>query len=213
MKSKEAPQLPPPPTRNDAENDVPPHRRVSVSYGITKEWRGFYTDTDTEDTLEMKARRGLGIVDSWRRASFWADHEGVRITMTNSPKHVPLRYYLPNDTEMHEVMIGMNETPITFRIKIGKKDNYHVLDPNGQEFPDDDNLFTYSTQDNARPVNVIHGLNAGTGKKRILSTLKDNPKRIEVRFEDRKFLSAKGPRKTYTAVFEEAREAEGLPET
>jgi hypothetical protein len=110
-------------------------------------------------------------------------------------------------------MIGMNDTPLSFRIKIGKKDNYHVMDPNGQEFPNDGNLFSYASMDGARPVNVIHGLNAGTGKKRVPSHLKDNSERIEVRFGDRKVVLTKGSRKTYLTAFDEAREAESIPDS
>jgi hypothetical protein len=100
--------------------------------------------------------------------------------MTNARNETILRYFLPNDPEVHEAMIGWNETPKSFLIRIDKKDSYHVMDANGREFPADDNLFGHPTLSTARPVNIVHGLNVGSGKKRVVSALKDNREKIEV---------------------------------
>jgi hypothetical protein len=54
---------------------MPPHFRAYVTFqdqnGSSKEWRGWYTGEDTEDSIERKARSTLGILGSWRRFSYW----------------------------------------------------------------------------------------------------------------------------------------------
>jgi hypothetical protein len=147
----EAPQVAPPPRKSEeeAEGDVPPHMRVSVTFqdqsGEPKEWRGWQVDDDTEDSIERKARNALGILGSWRRLSFWRDHEGIRLVMTNSGKEVESRYQLDGETEVREIRIGYNESPTSFLTKIEKKDDFHILDAGGQEFQVTNNLFAYAT--------------------------------------------------------------------
>jgi hypothetical protein len=163
-KACEAPQVTPHPRISEQEvsRDVPQRMRVSASFqnqsGSSRERRFWYTDEDTEDSLERKARSGLGIVGSWRSLSFWRDHEGVRLVITNIRKEVTLRFYLPGEPEIQEIPIGWNETPASFLVRIGKKDNYHIMDANGQEFPKEDNLFGYATLSNALQVNIVHGM-------------------------------------------------------
>jgi hypothetical protein len=56
---------------------VRPQWRAQVVYqaqdGPEREWRGFFTDEDTEASLERRARNTLGILGSWRRFSCWRD--------------------------------------------------------------------------------------------------------------------------------------------
>jgi hypothetical protein len=105
------------PTRSkaDVEKDVPPHMRATVTYQATdateKVWNGWYSDDDTEVSLETRVRRVLGITRSWRRLSFWRDHEGVRIVMTNKGKEVILRYQLEAESEVHEMFVSENDMP------------------------------------------------------------------------------------------------------
>jgi hypothetical protein len=201
-KAREAPQVPPHPRRSetDVDRDVHPHVRASATFrdqsGSSKEWRGWYTDDDIEDSLERKARNSLGIVGSWRRVSFWSDHEGVRLVMTSLRKEVELRCLLQGETGVREIMIGFNESPTSLLVRIGKEDNYHILDASGQEFQVTDNPFAYATTRGTQLVRIVHGLHICTGKKRVISTLKDDREKIEVRFGDEKLEFEKGPDKS-----------------
>jgi hypothetical protein len=69
----------------------------------------------------------------------------------------------------------------------------------------------YATTSGAQPVRIVHGLRIGTGKKRIVSTLRDNREKIEVRFGDERQVFEKGPGQSYLRLFRENREALGLP--
>jgi hypothetical protein len=110
-----------------------------------KEWRGFFSDDDTEETLEGRARRVLGIVGSWRRLSFWRDHKGVRIVMTNKRKEVTPRYRIGEEAEVHEMIVGENDTQPQAILRAGKQGNFYVADLNGVPFSTDDSLFGYAT--------------------------------------------------------------------
>jgi hypothetical protein len=104
---------------------------------------------------------------------------------------------LDGEAEVKEIMIGYNKSPTSFLTRIGKRDNFRVLDACGQEFQVTDNLFTYATTKGAQPVRVKHGLNIGTAKKRIIFPLKDNREKIEVRFADDKMEFGKGATRRY----------------
>jgi hypothetical protein len=145
--------------------------RATVTYQATdapeKEWRRWYSDEDTEDTLEGRARRVPGIVGSWRRLSFWRDHEAVRIVMTNKRKEVTLRYSFENKAEVHEMLIGENDTPPQATLKAGKQGNFYVVDDKGVPFAKDDSLFGYATFPGSLPVQILH--------RSALKTLKTRP--------------------------------------
>jgi hypothetical protein len=123
--------------------------------------------------------------------------------MTNAPKEIPLRYVIEEESEIQTTQISWSETPRSLLIRLDKKENCHILDAEGQEFPFDDNLFGYASLGTAKPVKIVHGLNRGSGKKRVSSNMKDNRERIEVRFGDTSFVTGKGPRWTYASVYEE----------
>jgi hypothetical protein len=121
-----------------------------------KEWRGRFTDEDTEDSIERKTRTTLGVVGSSRRLTHWRDHKGIRLIMTNDRKEVELRHIIDGESEAKEIVIGYNESPTSFLTRIGKRDNFHVLDACGQEFQVTDNLFSYATTNGGQPVRITH---------------------------------------------------------
>jgi ribonuclease HI len=102
-------------SKADAERYVPPHLRATVTYQASdapeKVWNGWFSEEDTEESLETSARRVLGILGNWRRLLFWRDHEGVRIVMTNKRKETTLRYQDGSDPEVHEMKVSENDTP------------------------------------------------------------------------------------------------------
>jgi hypothetical protein len=67
-KAKEAESASPPRMRPkaDVERDVPPHFRAVVTFQAhdapEKEWRGWFTDEDTEETVVRRARNVTGII-------------------------------------------------------------------------------------------------------------------------------------------------------
>jgi hypothetical protein len=168
----------------------------------------FFTDEDTEASIERKARAALGIVGNWRRLLFWRDHDGIRLIMTNKPKEIPFQYTFEEDPEILTTQISWSETPRSLLIRLGKKESHHMLDGEGQEFPANDNLFTYASLGTAEPVKIVHGLNRVSGKKRVPMKLRDNRERIEVRFGDISVVTAKGSGQNCANTFDEARRAE-----
>jgi ribonuclease HI len=70
--------------------EIPPQWRVQIVYQAydapEKERRGWFTEEDTEYSIERRARSVLGILGSWRRLSYWRNNEGIRLVMTNRQK-------------------------------------------------------------------------------------------------------------------------------
>jgi hypothetical protein len=165
-------------SRADVERDIPAHYRASVTYQASdaseKEWRGWYTDDDTEDSLEKRTRTILGILGSWRRLSFWRDHEGVRIVMTNKRKEVELRYKTNENPEVKEMVIYEEDTPQSVIERSGRKGNVFVVDSMGNPFGKTDGLFRYATGREAPPVTIMHGSGMSTMKNRNPTVNKDN---------------------------------------
>jgi hypothetical protein len=208
----------PPRTRSKAEvqNSVPPHFRASVTYQVQaapeKEWRGWFTEEDTEESLERRARNVLGILGSWRRLSFWRDHEGIRLVMTNKRKEVELRYMFEHDTEAKEVLISEDDTPKMITTKVGKKENFHVVDPRGNPSGQDDSLFGHATMSGALPVRIVHGSALRTNKTRVKSARKDNRAKMVIKSKEEKQEFDRPVYPTHRRSLEDCREAIGLPE-
>jgi hypothetical protein len=157
-----------------------------------KEWRCWFTDDDAEDSIERKARNALGIVGNRRRLAYWSDHEGIRLVMTNKRKEIELRNLLDEETEVHEISVCWEESPTSLLTKLGKRDNYFVVDANDKPFAVTDNLFTFATTKGVQPVRIKHGLKMTTLKTRVQLPLKDNREKVEIRFGDEKLEFEKG---------------------
>jgi hypothetical protein len=123
--------------------------RALITYQATDApeniWRGWYSDDDTEDTLEGRPRRVLGIVGSWHGLSFWRDHEGIRIVMASKRKEVFLRYRIGDEVEVQEMLVGENEMPAQVILKARKQGSFYVTDLNDILFAKEDGLFGYAT--------------------------------------------------------------------
>jgi hypothetical protein len=52
-----------------------------------------------------------GILGSWRRLSYWRDHEGIRLVMTNKRNSITFRYYTELDPSVKEIQISEDDTP------------------------------------------------------------------------------------------------------
>jgi hypothetical protein len=191
--------------------------RATVTYQATdapeKEWRGWHSDDDTEDMLEGIARRVLGIVGSWRRLSFWRDHEGVRIVMTNKRKEMTLRYTSGDDAEVHEMLIGENDTPPQAILKAWKQGNFYMLDSNGIPFAKEDSLFGYATSSDALPVQIRDGSALRTLKTRALTPKRDNRIRVECRFGNDEQVFERSVYASYKDLVDDNRREHGLPDS
>jgi ribonuclease HI len=132
---------------DDPAREVPPQWRAQVIYQESdapeKEWRGWFTEEDTEYAIERRARTSLGIFGTWRRASYWRDNTGIRIVMTNRRKEISMRCSSGADGEIKEVPISEDDTVkiILLRIKAGS--NFHLADNNDKPFGVDDCPFGY----------------------------------------------------------------------
>jgi hypothetical protein len=140
-KARQAPHVAPPPSKKrseeEAERGVPPHVRAYITFqseGLpVKEWITWFADVDTERSIERRARNVLDVLGCWRRLAYWRDQEGIRLVMTNSRKETELKYYLDDGTEVSEIKINEEDTPQTVTAKVGKKDNYFVVDANDED--------------------------------------------------------------------------------
>jgi ribonuclease HI len=87
--------------------EIPAQWRARVVFQATdapeKEWRGWFTEEDTEHDIEIRAHTSLGILGAWRRASFWRDESGLEIVMTNRRKEISMRYSCDPDGEIKEI--------------------------------------------------------------------------------------------------------------
>jgi hypothetical protein len=171
-----------------------------------KEWRGWFTDEDTEASLEQRARNVLGILGSWRRLSYWRDREGIRLVMTNRRKEVLLRYHTELDQTIKEVSITEDDTPKMILMKLNLKDNYFITDHNGNPFGVDDSLFGYCTFQSNPPVQVLHGSALRTRKARVAIPKKDNRTATEIRLGDEHTSFARGVQTTYAKLLADGKE-------
>jgi hypothetical protein len=178
-----------------------------------KEWRGWFTDKDTEASLEQRARNVLGILGSWRRYAYWRDSVGIRLVMTNGKKTVQLRYHTGLDPSIKEVTIMEDDTPKIVLAKLNLKDNFFITDSNGNPFADEDSLFGYCTFERNPPVQVLHGSALRTRKTRELTKEKDNRTKTIIAMGDKGMTFERGVQTTYTQALREGCEANNLPET
>jgi ribonuclease HI len=163
--------------------DIPPQWCARVVFQSTdapeKEWRGWFTEEDTEYDVEKRAHTSLGILGTWRRASFWRDESGLVIVMANRRKEATLRYSGERDAEILEISIGEDETTLILS-RLKAKSNFHLTDHANRPFGLDDFLFGYVTTPGNPPLKLLHG-SVPMGKKREPTPKKDNRIAIEVK--------------------------------
>jgi ribonuclease HI len=123
---------PPPLVLTASDREIPPQWRVQVVYQAhdapEREWRGFFTEDDTEDSIEKRARGVFSILGCWRRLAYWRDANGIRIAMTNRKKEVIMRYHTELDSTIKELPISEDDTPATALIKLKVGQNFHLVD-------------------------------------------------------------------------------------
>jgi hypothetical protein len=178
-----------------------------------KEWRGFFSEDETEEALDIRTRRVLGIVGSWRRLSFWRDHEGIRLVVTNKRKEVTLRYCIGEEEEVHEMIVGESDTPSQAIVRTGKQGNFYVTDINGIPFSKEDSFFGYATFPGAPPVRILHGSALKTLKTRPPTAKKDCRIRVEIRFGDNVQSFGRATYSSYRDAIDDNRRAHALPDT
>jgi hypothetical protein len=204
-------------TKAEVEGSVPLHMRESLTYQATdapaKEWRGFFSDDDTEDSLETGARRVLGLVGNWRHLSFWRDHEGARIVMTNKRKEVTLRYRVGDEEEVYERIVDEHDTPPQVIVRAGKQGNFYVTDLNGIPSAKEDRLFGYATFPGAPSVKILHGSALKTLETRPPTPKKDVRIRVELRFGDNVQSFERIVYQSYEDAVDDNHRAHGLPES
>jgi hypothetical protein len=200
-------------TKKEVKGDIPPHLRAYVTFQDQnqpeREWKGWYTEEDTEESIARRAQSALRILGNWRRLSYWRDHEGIKIVLTNRRKEVGLRYSLDDEPEIKEVVIYEDDTPGSVMSRPGKRDNYYVVDMNDKPFDRTDSLFGYATLKGAQPVRVKHRAKMSTMK----TPRKDNREKVEVRFGDEKLEFERGVYKTHQWLVDEARSGNHLSES
>jgi hypothetical protein len=153
-------------------------------------WRCWFTEEDTEASIERKARTSLGILGNWQRQAFWRDHEGILLVMTNSRKQVPLRYRIEDEAEVREIQICQEDTPKSVLTRLKQLDNYFILDPENRRFETDDKLFAFATTKGVQPVRIRHGVRLSSIKARVRLDLRDNREKVE----DNNTFTWPGPR-------------------
>jgi hypothetical protein len=98
----------------DPVREVPPQWSAQIVYQAydapDKEWRGWFTEEDTEYAIERRARTSLGIIGTWRRLPYWRDISGIRMVMTNRQKEIKMRYSGGIDHEIKEMQIPESDT-------------------------------------------------------------------------------------------------------
>jgi hypothetical protein len=127
---------PPPLIRTaDPAREIPPQWKGQVVYQAydapEKEWRGWFTEEDTEYAIERRARSVLGIFGPWRRLSYWRDNTGIRMVMTNRQKEITMRYSGDPDREIKEVTITETDTVRVILSRLKAKSNFHLADVTG----------------------------------------------------------------------------------
>jgi ribonuclease HI len=145
-----------------------------------REWRGWFTEDDSEYDVERRAHTSLGIVGTWRRSSFWHDASGLTITMTNRRKEIPMRYSSGEDAEIKSIMIGEEDTVRVILLTLKAKSNFHLTDHASRPFGLDDCPFGYVSVSANPPLQLLHG-SASMGKKREPTPKKDNQIAVEVK--------------------------------
>jgi hypothetical protein len=155
-----------------------------------KEWRGWFTEEDTEFDVERRAHPSLGIIGTWRRSAFWQDESGLTITMTNRRKEIPLRYSGEGDGEIKSILIGENDTVRVILAALKTKSNFHLTDHENHPFGLDDFPFGYVSVAVNPPLKLLHGSEL-KGKKREPTPKRDNRMAIEVRFSDARAVYAR----------------------
>jgi hypothetical protein len=189
---------------------TPPQWRVQVIYQAhdapEKEWRGFFTEDDTEDLIEKRARRVLGIIGCWRRQAYWRDENGIRLVMTNKKKEAIFRYHTELDRTIKEMRISEDDTPATIILKLKFGSNFHLVDSEGILFAPEDNMFGYCSRIGSPPVQVLHGSALHTRKTRQVSPKKDGRIGVEVRLEDNRMEYNRNDASSYARIFADVRE-------
>jgi hypothetical protein len=178
-------------------HEIPPQWRARVVFQATdapeKEWRGWFTEEDTEFDVERRAHKSLGILGAWRRASFWRDESGLLIVMTNSRKEIPLRYSSEADPEIKEIQIGEDDSVRVILTRLKAKSNFHLTDHASRPFGINDYPFGYVSASTNHPLKLLHG-SALMGKIRDPTPRKDNRVAVEVKVGDAKSVYARtGP--------------------
>jgi hypothetical protein len=106
---------------------IPSDWSVEVTFQLEGQpefkWRGWYTENDTEMMIVEKAKAEKNVRDAVRRIYFWADKEGVRITVTKRRKSTKLRYIDEGNAEVQEEEIAIDETPKSFLERLRKPRN------------------------------------------------------------------------------------------
>jgi hypothetical protein len=171
-----------------------------------KEWRGFFTADDTEDSIEKRARGVLGIMGCWRRLAYWRDANGIRIAMTNRKKEVIMRYHTELDPTIKELPISEDETPATALLKLKVGQNFHLVDNHRVLFAANDSLFGYCSVIENPPIELIHGSVPHSRKARELTKKKDGRIKLEIRYGDERAIFARGVQKTYAKVAADAKD-------
>jgi hypothetical protein len=198
---------PPPLIRTaDPAREIPPQWRVQVVYQADdapeKEWRGWFTEEDTEYAIERRARSVLGIFGPWRRLSYWRDNTGIRMVMTNRQKEITMRYSVETDREIKEVTITETDTVRVILSHLKAKSNFHLADVTGKPFGMEDFPFGYVSSAINPPLQLLHG-SALKGKVRDPTPRKDNRIAVETKFKDEKYTFIRGAHPTYAMILED----------
>jgi hypothetical protein len=141
------------------------------------------------------------------------DHEGIRIFMTNERREVGLKYRINDDPGIQETKVFFEDTPGLLLDRLGLKGNWHVVDREGRQFPDNDALYTFATGLDAHEVNLRQGTKLALKKGRSTRKPEDEREGVMVQFGPQTQEFARNVHHTYQETLVAARSALGLPET
>jgi hypothetical protein len=123
-----------------------------------KFWRGWFSETDTEDQIIQRAKRAMQGFGTWRRLGFWADHDEIRIIMMNACREVTMRYTENDEPEEKKIQICWEDTPKRVLERLGHKTGWFMVDAAGCRFPDNDALYAFFSSPGSRALNIRHGV-------------------------------------------------------
>jgi hypothetical protein len=173
-------------------------------------WNGWFTEDDTEYSVERRARTSLEIVGAWRRRSHFRSEEGLRLVMTNRQKEITMRYSSGPDREIKEMRISESDTIRVILMRLKAKGNMHLTDEAGRLFQMEDCPFGYVSIPADPPLQLLHG-SALKGKPRDPTPRVDRRIAVEVTFgKDRKLVFIRGAHRSYVAILENAVESWGV---
>jgi hypothetical protein len=187
--------------------DIPPQWKAQVIYQATdapeKTWTGFFTEEDTEYSIEQLAKTFLNTIGAWRRKSYFRDETGIRIGMTNRSKEVEMQYLEEGSGEIKTVPISETDTVRVILLRLKAKGNFHLTDAEGKPFKIENVPFGYVSNPATPPLKLLHG-SALRGKPREDTPRKDGRIAVEVNFEDDGSVYPRGIQATYTSILEHA---------